>query len=121
MSTLEKRLRDKKLMRSNPPGPFLTDSQKTSESFLGWMIQDDHVPFLARGVEILHIIPSPFPSVWHKMEDDGDHLDLDTIEDWARLVTAFVAEWMELEGYFPDLPKAKSNARAEDIARKSEL
>ena len=64
------------------------------------MIQDDHVPFMARGVEVLHLIPYPFPHVWHEPEDDGEHLDLDTVEDWARLVTAFVAEWMDLEGFF---------------------
>ena len=36
---------------------------------LGWWgyIGDDHVPFLERGVSILHIIPEPFPSVWHKL------------------------------------------------------
>jgi glutaminyl-peptide cyclotransferase len=34
------------------------------------------------------------------MEDDGEHLDIDTVEDWAKLVTAFAAEWMELEGHF---------------------
>ena len=28
---------------------------------------DDHVPFLARGVSILHLIPLPFPGVWHKL------------------------------------------------------
>lgn len=120
MATLEKRLREQKLMRSNPANTFLTDFEKPSESFLGWMIQDDHVPFLARGVEILHIIPSPFPAVWHRSEDDGEHLDLDTTEDWARLVTAFVGEWMELEGYFPDLPTVRSNARGK-LERKSEL
>lgn len=49
---------------------------------------------------MLHLIPSPFPDVWHRIEDDGAHLDLDTVEDWARLVTGFVAEWMDLEGFF---------------------
>jgi len=36
---------------------------------LGWggYIGDDHIPFLERGVSILHIIPEPFPSVWHKL------------------------------------------------------
>lgn len=61
---------------------------------------DDHVPFMARGVEILHLIPTPFPRVWHELDDDGEHLDLDTVEDWALLTTAFVAEWMDLEGFF---------------------
>lgn len=30
-------------------------------------IGDDHVPFLRRGVSILHIIAEPFPHVWHKI------------------------------------------------------
>ena len=28
-------------------------------------IGDDHVPFLHHGVSVLHIIPTPFPRVWH--------------------------------------------------------
>jgi glutaminyl-peptide cyclotransferase len=39
------------------PNSFLT--------FKGDQIGDDHVPFLMRGVNILHMIPYPFPSVWH--------------------------------------------------------
>ena len=66
---------------------------------MGGLIGDDHVPFMARGVDVLHIIPSPFPDVWHRMQDDGEHLDLDTCKDWAVLVTAFAAEWMDLEGF----------------------
>lgn len=31
-------------------------------------IEDDHVPFLKRGVSVLHVIASPFPSVWHKIQ-----------------------------------------------------
>lgn len=30
-------------------------------------IEDDHMPFLKRGVPVLHIIPSPFPDDWHKL------------------------------------------------------
>ena len=30
-------------------------------------VEDDHVPFLRRGVDVLHIIPSPFPQVWHDL------------------------------------------------------
>ncbi len=54
---------------------------------------------MARGVEILHIIPTPFPRVWHTMADDGKALDSATVEDWAKIVTAFIGEWMDLEGY----------------------
>lgn len=63
------------------------------------MVQDDHVPFLARGVEVLHVIPTPFPRVWHTMDDDGEHLDTQTVKDWAYLVTAFTVGWLELDGY----------------------
>lgn len=28
-------------------------------------IGDDHVPFMKHGVSVLHVIPEPFPSVWH--------------------------------------------------------
>lgn len=31
-------------------------------------IEDDHIPFLQRGVSILHIIPTPFPKVWHTLK-----------------------------------------------------
>jgi glutaminyl-peptide cyclotransferase len=31
-------------------------------------IADDHVPFLQRGVNILHVIASPFPRVWHTLK-----------------------------------------------------
>ena len=64
-------------------------------------IIDDHIPFMERGVEVLHLIPASFPSIWHTIHDDGAHLDLDTVEDWAILVAAFVAEWMGLEGFLP--------------------
>ncbi|KAL8816150.1 MAG: hypothetical protein Q9223_004794 [Gallowayella weberi] len=78
---------------------FLPDFDKTGDRWLGGMIGDDHIPFMERGVEVLHIIPTPFPRVWHNREDDGAHLDLPTVADWSKLMTAFTAEWMELEGF----------------------
>ncbi|VVT57874.1 uncharacterized protein SAPINGB_P005917 [Magnusiomyces paraingens] len=66
---------------------------------LASFLSDDHLPFIARGVPVLHLIPLPFPSVWHKIEDDADHLDKQTIYDWSLIMTAFVAEYMELSGY----------------------
>ncbi len=77
------------------------------------MISDDHLPFMARGVEILHIIPSHFPRVWHTMDDTGENLDMPTVEDWARIVTAFVGEWMDLEGYFP--PKGMAAKKRDEL------
>jgi glutaminyl-peptide cyclotransferase len=73
---------------------------------------------MARGVEVLHIIPTPFPRVWHTMDDDGEHLDSGTVEDWAKMVTAFVGEWMDLEGFFPSKAQAEAHIKAK---RKDEL
>ncbi|OAK94519.1 hypothetical protein IQ06DRAFT_382180 [Phaeosphaeriaceae sp. SRC1lsM3a] len=116
MAQVEERLRSLGLMKSSPnhaskmakrenkkpraEPKFLPEGNKADGSFMGGFVQDDHVPFMARGVEILHIIPSPFPKVWHEITDDGEHLDTDTVEDWAKVVMAFTAEWMELEGHF---------------------
>lgn len=30
-------------------------------------IVDDHIPFLRKGVSVLHVIPYPFPGVWHTL------------------------------------------------------
>lgn len=142
MATLEKRLRTLSLFASAGKNPskqsaqdqsarqsqdepmFLYDSDRKQGVGPG-VVLDDHVPFMARGVEVLHIIPLPFPTVWHKIEDDGEHLDLDTCADWAVLVTAFIGEWMELEGFFEKPSTAAEivrNRRAlENELGKSEL
>lgn len=113
MATAEKRLRALGRFKSSPNHAskrsqsrqqerfFLHEADKAdTDRWLGGAIEDDHLPFMARGVEILHVIPAPFPPVWHRMVDDGEHLDPDTVEDWAVLTAAFAAEWLELEGYF---------------------
>lgn len=102
LADVESRLRSLSLLKSTPDSPFLPDSNKAHDAFHSqYTVQDDHIPFMARGVEVLHIIPTPFPRVWHKITDDGEHLDMPTVEDWAKIVTAFVGEWMDLEGYLP--------------------
>ena len=104
MAKLEQRLRGQEMFKSardtksrsaSSQSPFLPDNDKVEANFFATGIEDDHIPFLARGVEVLHIIPSPFPNgIWHEMADDGEHLDMNTVEDWTKLVTAFAAEWM---------------------------
>ncbi|MCJ1306482.1 hypothetical protein MMC25_000125 [Agyrium rufum] len=90
-----------KFLRKRAEPTFLVDAQKKEDSrWIGGMIEDDHIPFQQRGVEVLHLIPAQFPDVWHTINDDGDHLDIPTVKDWARLTTAFAAEWLDLEGFF---------------------
>ena len=81
---------------------------------------DDHLPFVARGVSCLHLIPSRFPSVWHTVSDDGANLDMNTVLDWALLTSAFAAEYMELDGYF-ETTKRLEQRTLEDIISKTEL
>ena len=55
------------------------------------MIQDDQVPFYNLGVrKILHMIASPFPSVWHKQDDNFDALDMSTIDYLNKILRVFV-------------------------------
>lgn len=117
LARIEDRMRQLRLLESTPRGHFLPEADKEARQFRPGFVQDDHVPFMDRGVSILHIIPTPFPWVWHRMEDDGEHLDGPTVQDWARLMTAFVAEWMDLEGFVPVL---KTEA-AYDRSDKTEL
>ncbi|XP_062546452.1 glutaminyl-peptide cyclotransferase [Armigeres subalbatus] len=59
-------------------------------------IEDDHIPFLQRGVQILHIIPSPFPDVWHKLSDDGSAVDISTVQNLIKVFRVFLAEYLHL-------------------------
>jgi len=62
-------------------------------------IDDDHKPFLRKNVPILHIIPYPFPSVWHKPSDDASALDEDTIKDLDLIFKLFVVKELQLNNY----------------------
>jgi glutaminyl-peptide cyclotransferase len=41
-------------------------SRTENDRNLGY-VGDDHVPFLQKGVSIVHVIAEPFPSVWHTL------------------------------------------------------
>jgi hypothetical protein len=93
----------------------------TDEWFLpqrGWGggIDDDHRPFLTRGVPILHLITNPFPNVWHNMGDNKDALDLDVCRRWNAVMRVFTAEYLHLA---PDDGAPKR--RGEDEYRSDEL
>ncbi|XP_044516560.1 glutaminyl-peptide cyclotransferase [Gracilinanus agilis] len=59
-------------------------------------IQDDHIPFLRRGVPTLHLIPFPFPDVWHTMDDNEENLDKPTINNLNKIIQVFVSEYLHL-------------------------
>ncbi|KAK5652531.1 hypothetical protein OQA88_10437 [Cercophora sp. LCS_1] len=104
LGTIEGRMRQLKLLESEPPKPFLPEGGKPNDQFYRAYIGDDHEPFMFRGVPILHLIPSPFPPVWHTMQDDGGHLDMKTVRDWAKIMTAFALEWLDMMEVEPPAP-----------------
>ncbi|XP_052899392.1 glutaminyl-peptide cyclotransferase-like [Anopheles moucheti] len=59
-------------------------------------IEDDHIPFLRRGVPVLHVIPHPFPDVWHRLEDNGDIVDVPTVRNLIRIFSVFVIEYLHV-------------------------
>lgn len=127
LAATEQRLRSLGRLKTASDPHWFPDSKKNSHDVmpLGG-ISDDHLPFLARGVEILHLIDftsfKGFPPVWHKIEDDGEHLDMATVEDWGLVITAFAAEWMELEGYldFGQQSESESESESESHSRRDE-
>ncbi|KAI9276621.1 hypothetical protein BY458DRAFT_505550 [Sporodiniella umbellata] len=98
---LENRLRNNNLLstRSEKTGQPLQSlfNPNSLMTFKGEYIGDDHVPFLTRGVNVLHLIPSPFPVVWHTKSDNANCIDPPVVENLSLLFRAFVAEYLELD------------------------
>ncbi|GAA6059423.1 hypothetical protein JCM10212_003655 [Sporobolomyces blumeae] len=101
---------------------FFVDRHGKNVQNGGWFgsIEDDHVPFVKKGVPVVHLISVPFPRVWHTIADDASALDYPTIKAWALIVRLTVAEYLGLE---PKLDKRGSGEAEDDerIAGRSEL
>ncbi|CAH8827005.1 unnamed protein product [Trichobilharzia szidati] len=91
LSALEKKMRSLNLLKTFGlyKGPFFG-------SRLDHSISDDHIPFLKRGVPILHLIPVPFPKVWHTIEDNASAIHWDTSVDLLFLMEAFVRSYLHI-------------------------
>jgi len=71
------------------------DSSMFSNWDMGYMVQDDHVPFYKLGVrKILHLIASPFPRVWHTLNDNKEALDMNTIDRINKIVRVFLYSYI---------------------------
>lgn len=88
---LEAFMRDNNLLSEGHSAKIFTSIRSTSAG-----IQDDHVPFLDRGVEVLHLISTPFPPVWHEMTDDSAHLDFAFIDNFSRIFRVFISNLLHL-------------------------
>lgn len=89
--TAEKRLHRLGLLASHP-------SEQTyfrKDMYLG-PVQDDHIPFLHRGVPVLHIIATPFPQFWHTLDDTEENMHRPTVENLTKILAIFLTEYLGL-------------------------
>ncbi|TVY75765.1 Glutaminyl-peptide cyclotransferase [Lachnellula suecica] len=99
MEALEGRLRKLGLLETQPPFAYF---HQTNEIMATTEEPDDHVPFEERGVPFLNILPSPLPKNRDTNEDDGGHLDLPTVKDWAKIMTGLALEWFDMMEVWPE-------------------
>ncbi|CAG8485455.1 5905_t:CDS:2 [Ambispora gerdemannii] len=76
---------------------FIFDSSQGNLDVFQNIISDDHVPFMTKGVPIVHVITAPFPSVWHKLDDNEKALDPDVMYNLNLIFRIFVAEYFDLD------------------------
>ncbi|XP_056139454.1 glutaminyl-peptide cyclotransferase-like a [Lampris incognitus] len=85
----EKRLHRQGLLASHP-------SEQTyfrKDVYLG-PVQDDHIPFLHKGVPVLHVIATPFPQFWHTLDDTEENMHRPTVENLTKILAVFLAEYL---------------------------
>ncbi|XP_061232675.1 glutaminyl-peptide cyclotransferase-like protein [Neopsephotus bourkii] len=88
---IEQRLRRLGLLHATPQDPpFFRLSPAPGP------VEDDHIPFLQRGVPVLHLIPLPFPPAWHTPEDTERNLHPPTLMDLTRILLVFITEFLHL-------------------------
>lgn len=56
-------------------------------------MQDDHVPFYKRGVPVLSLLASPFPSVWHTIDDNYNAIDFPKTRQILHTIEKFVSNY----------------------------
>ncbi|TRY97911.1 hypothetical protein DNTS_034135 [Danionella cerebrum] len=87
----EKRLHDMGQLSSHPK----EQSYFVKDLNMG-PVEDDHLPFLQKGVPVLHMIATPFPSFLHTLEDTADKIHRHTVENLTKVLVVFLAEYLRL-------------------------
>ncbi|XP_060790276.1 glutaminyl-peptide cyclotransferase [Neoarius graeffei] len=96
LQNIERRLHTLGLLKDHP-----NEVQYFWPGMYVGLVQDDHMPFLSRGVRVLHLIPSPFPSVWHTFDDNEENLDRATIQNLNKILQVFVLEYLNMKSQNP--------------------
>ncbi|XP_038072095.1 glutaminyl-peptide cyclotransferase-like isoform X2 [Patiria miniata] len=92
LQNIERRLaQNNELISYSNDGPYFNGA-----TYRG-MIEDDHKPFLNRGVDVVHVIASPFPPVWHQPNDNKSNLNRNTISNLNKIFHVFVVEFLHLK------------------------
>ncbi|KAK6643316.1 hypothetical protein RUM43_004821 [Polyplax serrata] len=89
LAEAEGRLGEKRLLKSYGKRYF---HRKSTDAY----IEDDHLPFLAENVPIVHLITVPFPNVWHTPRDDIKIVDIPTTGNLIKILTVFISEYLRL-------------------------
>jgi len=88
---IEKRLKQKNMLNNLEDELYFGTT-----AVLPRQMEDDHIPFLQRGVPIFHIMPYQFPTVWHTSSDNAQAISYPISDDFVRIFTVFVAEYLDL-------------------------
>jgi glutaminyl-peptide cyclotransferase len=56
-------------------------------------------------VRILHLIPTPFPSVWHTFDDNEENLDRSSIQNLNKIIQLFALEYLNARPIDPQNPQ----------------
>lgn len=92
MQSVEKRLHKQSLLENHSlPNQYFVGTQRYAGR-----ISDDHLPFLHRDVRVLHWISTPFPRVWHTLDDNERNLHRPTIANLCKILSIFTAEYLNL-------------------------
>ncbi|CAM4653939.1 unnamed protein product [Lepidochelys kempii] len=91
LQAIERKLHGLGLLKNRP-----SERQYFRGNAAQGLIEDDHIPFLRRGVQVLHLIPSPFPKVWHTMDDNEQNLNKPTVDNLNKILQVFVLEYLNL-------------------------
>ncbi|CAG8675601.1 13450_t:CDS:2, partial [Dentiscutata heterogama] len=103
LAKIETRLYEEKIFNPISPEELLEVTYFDANSINSHIghIEDDHIPFLNRGVPVLHIIAYPFPAVWHTVADNISAIDNATVYKLNTIFRIFTAEYLGID---PSLP-----------------
>ena len=56
----------------------------------GTFIQDDHLPFIRSGLNVVNLIHYPFPDYWHTTRDTIDKCDKESLSQIGNVILTLI-------------------------------